>query len=58
MRDFQFQNKSDILMKDSDSIGSSHRQTSQPHSTNRRLNSSKVLRGDVESLVIIAYKEV
>ncbi len=58
IRNFWLQDKSDIFVEDCNSISPTHRQSSQPYSTNGGLEGGKVVRGKVKSAMIVAYKQI
>jgi hypothetical protein len=58
MGDLRFQQEGDILMKDHPSVGLALRKAGKVHSTDGWLNGGEVMGGNVESMVVIAHKQV
>src|ERR1700722_3505642 len=56
--DFRLQEEGDIFMENGASVSPALRQAREPNSADGRLNGGEVARGDIQSPMIIAHKEV
>ena len=58
MRDFGFEDESDVFMKNGDRVGPALRKTSESKGANGGSDGGEVTGGDIEGAVVVAYKKV